>query len=104
QAAPLAPVCGYSVVTQTTLAGKANGHGKGLVHNKHMTASTTSSLQANGQSCGVGQPGTQQQTQQVQASQQTQVQASQQQTQQTQVQASQQHTQQTQGQASQSAT
>ena len=55
QTAPVAPSaapCGYSVVAQTTLAGKAQGHGKGLVHNKHMTASTAYSLHANGQSCG----------------------------------------------------
>jgi len=43
--------CGFSLVTTTALAGKAQGHGRGLVHNKHMQVATSTSLQSNGQSC-----------------------------------------------------
>ena len=48
---PTAP-CGFKVVATTTLTGPAHGHGKGLVHNKHETASTTYSVQPDStQSC-----------------------------------------------------
>jgi hypothetical protein len=48
---PTAP-CGFTVVATTTLTGPAHGHGKGLVHNKHETASTTYSVQPDStQSC-----------------------------------------------------
>jgi len=41
--APVAP-CGSVVVATTTFTGKAHGHGQGLVHNKHMSSSTTFSV------------------------------------------------------------
>ena len=45
--------CGFVVAAQTSVVGKSHGHGQGLVHNKHLQTTTSSTLKpASSQKCG----------------------------------------------------
>ena len=74
QSVSVTATCGSTIVVTTTTAGIAHGHGEGLVHNKHMQVTTSTSVVPNGQTCS--QQTEQSTQQQVQQSTQQQVQQS----------------------------
>lgn len=74
QSVSVTATCGSTIVVTTATAGVAHGHGEGLVHNKHMQVTTSTSVQPNGQTCS--QQAQQSTQQQVQESTQQQVQQS----------------------------
>jgi hypothetical protein len=75
QSVSVTATCGSTIVVTTTTAGIAHGHGEGLVHNKHMQVTTSTSVVPNGQVCSQ-QQAEQSSQQQVQQSSQQQVQQS----------------------------